>query len=251
MKKLIYYIAILVLLELGVSCGKNNSTPTGGASLTVINSVVGSDALITNFSNDYALSNFYARANMLYYGSYNSSSNEFGLKSGSIPLALYQLPDTTSKSTPVYKLQLNMAIGSIHTLFLTGQISSPDTLFTTDNPPYHPSSDSSVGVRFVNLSPGSNPVNITLSTSPNVNEFSGITYKSITSFKSYPATAGIKSYKFQFWDATTGTLLGGYTINGVNNGSVNSNKNIYRYHNVTFVLEGMPGSTDVLLINNQ
>lgn len=250
MKKLIYYITILVLMMPAVSCEKNNSTPSGGASLLVINSVAGSNGLVTNFSDDYALDNYYWQANILYYGTYYSYINEFGLKPGNTALTLYEYPDTTAKSNPLYKLHLDMANGSVHTLFLTGLVDSPDSLFTTDYPPYHPPGDSSVGVRVVNLSPGSNPVNITLSTSPGVAEFSGITYKGITPFKNYPATAGISSYDFQFWDATDGTLLGEYVMNGINNGSVNNNRNYYRYRNVTLVLEGLPGSNDILLINN-
>lgn len=248
-------IAVTLLQILILSCTKDKTLP-GSSSLTVINAVVNSNQLVTNFSNDYTLPGYYKNAQKLSYGSYSSTVNVFGSFSGATNLTLYQIPDTMPHSIPLYNLALSLPVASIHTLFLTGLATAPDTLFTTDQPPYHSAADSTVGVRFVNLSPGSNPVNITLSTSTTVNEFNNITYKGLSTFKNYPAISSVSSYTFQFRDATTNAVIASFTMSGINNGTgTNTSTNNYRWRNVTIALIGSPGGAGTaaqktLLINN-
>jgi hypothetical protein len=246
-------IVIFTLLS-AISCKKNNATAQGTAALTVINAVVGSAPLITNFSGSYQLN--YSMAQKLSYGSYNATVNEFSAYDGTARLALYQIPDTTDHSIPLYNLNLKLPVKTIHTLFLTGKVATPDSLLLTDNPPYHTASDSSMGIRFVNLSAGSVPVNVTLSTTTTMSEFSNIAYKGSTDFKNYPTIRVISSYTFQVRNASTNAVISSFTFSGINNGTgSNLSNNNYRFRNFTLALIGQPGGTGsasqkLLLINN-
>ena len=241
------FIYILALVQfIFSSCKKEQSTP-GTSSLTLINAVVGSSALISNYGNTDSLT-YYAGAQTLYYGSYSSSTNIVSSYSGLVSLSLYQSTDTTKKSNPLYHLDLNLPVGTIHTLFLTGTVSAPDTLFTTDTPPYHPPGDSSVGIRFVNLSPLSSPISINIKNNSATPEIASLSYKRITDFKSYAATSKISSYVFEFRNAASGTLLASYTLS-----NINAATSLVRFRNVTIAVKGIgdgSGPMGTFLINN-
>ena len=192
----------------------------------------------------------YLNANRLSYG----EAREFGNYINDIKLGLFQYPDTTTHSAPLLDLKLNLPVNAINTLYLTGIVAAPETVLVTEEIPSH--TDSVVGIRFVNLSPGSNPVNIRLSTDTTWNLVSGLAYKSPSPFSNYPVVAAINSYTFQFRDAVTGVILKSYTLNGINKGTgLNTSANPWRYHNVTIVLIGAAGGTGAdaqrtILINN-
>lgn len=226
-----------------LSCTKQ-STPAGTASLTMINAVVGSSpSLVTNFSGTATPITWYYNALKLVYGTWNATYQQ-GSYSGKQQLAVYRYPDTSSHSTPLFNVTLDLPAGTIHTLFLTGTVTAPDTLFTTDSPPYHPPSDSSMGMRFVNLSPGRAPVSVNITGGANGSEVSSLSYKSITDFKNYPATAGVSSYNFEFRDAATGVLIGSYPVTNINNPGTNAR----RFRNLTLALLGLPGDPASLKI---
>ena len=214
------------------SCSKSNNPP-GTASLTIVNAVVGSTPLYTNFGGPQVLE-WYSDAGGISFGNFE----EFSSYSGHQPLALY--PDTLAQSVPLYNLTLTLPIGTIHSLFLTGTTSAPDTMTTVDTPPYHPASDSSMGIRFVNLSPGSAPVSVDIQGEANGSEAASIPYKSITAFKNYPATSAVSAYTFEFRDAASGALLASasYTINATSAAYLT---NLLPYKNYTIALEGLPG----------
>jgi hypothetical protein len=95
--------------------------------------------------------------------------------------------------------------------------------------------DSLINIRFINLSPDVQPVNIRLQGSA-TNEVSGLAYKSYTPFKAYPGKAVLFA----------GTL--GYsqlTFEFVENGNVIKTYSIYvyspdtRFKNFALVLTGM------------
>ncbi len=243
---------VFLLLPVLFAC-KKSSTGSGTASLTLINAVAGSNILATNFSDTYSIEWYYS-AMQVQYGSY-SPYYETSSYSGTQPLKLYQYPDTLEKSTPLFDLRIDLLIGSVHTLFLTGTTSAPDTLFTTDILPVHPPQDSSFGIRLVNLSPGSGPVSVNIQGQANGSETASLPYKSITAFKTYPATSATGSYVFEFRDAA-GILLGSYTFDGVNNDAGNNTaNNLWRYRNFTLILAGLPaagttGSTQIVFLAN-
>jgi len=242
MKYLKYYATGFCLSLAIISCKKDNVPPSGASSFTIVNAVVGSSALVTNFNAGTALK-YYSTAQQIGYGSFM----EFGSYAGNVPLALSDLSDTTKA---VYNSVVNLPVHTIHSLFLTGMLTAPESFLTTDNLPSHAAADSSVGIRFVNLSQGSNPVSVNIQGSANGSEVSSLAYKSTTPFKNYSAKGNISSYTFEFRDATTGNLLTSYTMNGINEGVVDNNPNQFRNRNFTIALNGLPGSQGTFLIND-
>ncbi len=134
-------------------------------------------------------------------------------------------------------------LAAFNTLFLCGNAgASYDGIFIQkDNIVNH--TDSVLGMRFINLSPNSSPVNITLSTSPTVNEATGLAYKQITDFKTYPALQSTSSMIFQLRDAG-GTWLASYTL-PVTPASPYTNVGIpwARFKNITLMVKGLQGTT--------
>jgi hypothetical protein len=223
-----------------LSCAKQKVAP-GTASLTLFNAVPGSSQLVTNFTGTGTDSiTWYKSALKLMYATW-AANNQVSAYSGTQHLGIYQYPDTTSKSTPLYNLALDLPIGSIHTLFLTGTLTAPDTMFTTDVIPYHPFSDSSISFRFVNLSAGSSPISVNIKNNAYGSEVSSLSYKSITGFKNYPAPYNVTDYNFQIRDAASGTLLDSLDVKGINTSG--SSSNIRRYRSFTIAFMGSP--TDV------
>jgi hypothetical protein len=229
------WLVALLPVCLLLSCNKSKSL-TGSASLTIVNAVAGTQYLVPNFSGTDSLS-WYGGATLIVYND-TTVYDKFSGYSGNQPLALYQYNDTLPKSVPLFNLLLDLPVGSIHTLFLAGTIAKPDTLFTTDNPPYHPASDSSVGIRFVNLSPGSSPVSVNIQGAANGSEVANLPYKGITAFKIYAAGSAVSSYTFEFRDMSSGVLLGTTSMYGVGS---NTGTNIWRYRNYTIAIDGLPG----------
>lgn len=236
-----WLLVAMLPVALVLSCSKSKALP-GSASLTIVNAVAGSNYLVTNFSGTDSLT-WYAGATLLVYND-TTAYNQFSGYRGKQPLAIYRYNDTLPHSVPFFNGILDLPVGSIHTLFLAGTLSNPDTLLTTDHPPYHPLSDSSAGIRFINLSPGSNPVSVNIQGAANGSEAVNLAYKGVTAFKNYAAGTEVNSYTFEFRDMSSGALLGRATISAmVTAAGVSSDLNRLRYRNYTFVLDGLPGVT--------
>jgi hypothetical protein len=224
-----------------LSCTKKKTFP-GTAALTLVNAVPNSTpSLVTNFSGTDPIT--YSNALKLVYGVVDKTNLALAY-TGEQQLAIYRYPDTTEHSTPLYNLALNLEPGAIYTLFLTGTLSAPDTMFSIDTPPYHPISDSSLGVRFVNLSSGSDPVSINIAGRANGSEVNGLSYKNMTGFTNYSATAAVSKYTFEFRNAATGVLITSLDVADINKATFNQR----RYRNFTLALIGLPGSQKVILI---
>jgi len=151
--------------------------------------------------------------------------------SRSVPITVVSSTDTTNT---VFNSELKFNDGDIYSLFLTGQIGNVETIMIKENIPAF--SDSLCGVRFINLSYNSNPVNITLTTTPEVAEFSNLTYKQISDFKTYPALSTNVSYSFQVRDAVTSNLLASFTLPTP------------RFRAVTLTLTGVAGGSPALSV---
>src|SRR5688500_10295960 len=124
---------LITTLVTALSCTKQQSFP-GTASLTLVNAVPNSTpSLVTNFSGTGPIN--YQNALKLVYGVVDKSLAI--AYTGEQQLAIYKYPDTNTHNTPLYNLALNLEPGTIYTLFLTGTLSAPDTMFTIDTPPYH------------------------------------------------------------------------------------------------------------------
>jgi hypothetical protein len=207
-------IKVLAFLSLGlmVSCYKT-VTMTGAAALTIVNAIPDNQILYPNFAARSADGKtpvpltFYATAAKIRRG----GSGEFGSYSGTLYLSLSQSTDTM---TSIWNGSLSLPIGSIQTLFLAGDTTKVDTLLTTDAIPYYPSTDTSAGVRFVNLSTGSGPMSVNLQGNPGTQtEFSNLGYLQASVFKAYPAGDSVQNagYNFEIRDQATDSVLTTYT----------------------------------------
>ena len=225
----------------GLSCNKQANNVKRGAvsAFTIVNAVVESDPMIANLASADSVKVFYSTATRISYG----SSYQYTVPSGILPTVIYEETDTVH---PVYKNNIELSPAGIHSLFLSGVNSNqsmPDTLLTEDHPPFHSSTDSSIGVRFVNLSPGSPPISINIQGKPFGSEVGSLPYKSITPYKTYGASSISIQYVFEFRDASSDSLLTTLTFPA----------NPFR--NITIVINGLvkgagPQLLSTFLINN-
>jgi len=237
-KKIFFSTTVLIFF---VACIKT-STPPGTSALTIVNAIPNSNALVTNFygntGSQIAMGDtlqYYATALQIYYANWSELSSYSGKTSLSLP----QISDTTTSLT---NLTLNLQIGGIYSLFITGSDTvHVDTLFTKDNIPYYPfSGDSLIGVRFINLSTGSLPVLITLqSDSMHTPIANNISYKTVTPFQqlSSNANALANGYTFEIRDGASDSVITTVPF------STGSYPAMFPFKSVTICLIGQPGAT--------
>jgi hypothetical protein len=222
-KLLILFFVIQILI---LSCHKQISIATRieNSSVIVVNAVVNASSIATDFSSEPV--QWYNNAETVGFASYY----EYAIRSGVVPVMVSQSTDTLHK---IFNGALHFQPHKIYSLFLAGEIdqsgqSTADTLLTIDNPPYHGVSDSTDGIRFINLSPGSNSISVDIQGEVNGSEVSGLAYRAITSFKTYLATSNVSQYNFEFRDSATGNLLATWSYG------------VTPYQNVTIGLCGSP-----------
>lgn len=227
------------------ACTKNNSIK-GTASLAVFNAIVGSNELVANFNGTEPIK-WYQAAHKIIYGvqvnTFDGRMNgKFNAYSGTQHITFFNYPDTTLHSRPVIDLKIDLPAGTINSLFLTGTLTTPDTLFIRDHLPYHPVSDSSMGLRFVNLTQGNLGIAVNLQGKNVGSEAAAIGYKGITAFKNYAVDTRNTEYVFEIRDASNGNLLKTHRIDvgDAMNGVLSINR--YRFMNFTLAVFGVPGS---------
>ena len=211
----------LLLLLFGViffaGCDKDDGELTPLASLNVSNFVVGGKTVrLGSNKSDSAV---------------NMNFKQFGLIAGNSNVYLWPTGDSAN---PYYNKIIPTKDGDVYSLFLAGNVTTQiDTILVKENIPYR--TDSTAGIRFINLSPNSTPLNIVRKKTPTVNEVTGLEYKQMTSFMSFPGlynsadtflirnAAGTQLAQFNFTTATQP-----------------------RFANVTLVIRGLVGSTPAI-----
>jgi len=137
----------------------------------------------------------------------------------------------------------------LKTLFFCGQKGSYEGVFIeNDNHYYY--TDSVLGIRFINLSPNCEPLNVSLAGSPDQWEVSQLAYKQYTPFKTYPARWNTPNMIFRFKNAA-GTLLATDTIPHLVGAPPPGTINPYQFasltfgsrKNITLVVKGLQGTT--------
>ncbi|MBO9572079.1 MAG: DUF4397 domain-containing protein [Chitinophagaceae bacterium] len=226
MKKLIIFLIVLGVILPVIGCKKETLTTTPLASLKI--------------------ANFVADGSSVQLGSYsltvnNNRSADFTLLTGLQDIYVWPTGDSLN---PYYKSDkaISVAENDTYTLFLGGTPTAPASVFLKEILPTH--LDSTVGIRFINLAPGSPNVNVTLSTSPEVNEFSGLDYLDITPFKKFPAGMTNSNYIFQVRDANTGDILALFNMKGTSLATT-----VPAFRNVTLVLSGIVGGSPTTRIS--
>lgn len=236
----------MVCLFMLAACSKEKQF-SGTASLTIFNGVIGSNFLVTNFNGTEPVK-WYSNAKKIGYGSTtpainSSSNNDFHSWSGDQHLALFEYPDTTVHHNPVFNLRLSLPVGTINSLFLTGTIDDPDTLFIRDVLPYHPADDSSMSFRFVNLSHGTRKLSVNLLGKATGSEAAALGFKQVSEFRKYAMDASTNSYVFEIRYADNDQLLLTYPLDVRDqNASPTLKMNTFRFKSFTLILFGDPAA---------
>lgn len=254
MKKFkIYTLLLNMLFSIAFLSCKKEEPLSVTSSLIVANAVAGSKQLIVNL-NEGANPNYYlyGAASTLKYGILEANDGKLSVENTTQRIRLFQSPDTTTASQPLFDLKLQIARGSVNSLLLTGTVSHPDYLLDTTVPPFHNQPDSTFGVRFTNLSYQSKPVNVYMISNGERKDVEGLAYKGISGYKKYVALAETGTYIFEFRDQETQQVLAVYTLEGAKMAT----ENLWRYRNFTLALIGIPGTADpaqkqkTFMINN-
>ncbi len=225
MKFLNLYSQILLLLLASInSCKKDKIETTSLASLNVTNAVVGGTT-----------AKFGSRATTIA----NNNFAQYGLVSGSNDLYIFP---TTDSLNPYYNAsKFAVTEGEVYSLFLAGTPAAIDAITIKETIPYR--TDSTAGIRFINLAPNKPSLNVTLSTTAAVNEVSGLSYKAYTDFKSYPGLYN-STYTFQIRDAATAspaTPLATFSLTAAQ---------VPRFANITLVIRQNGTGVAVFRVNN-
>lgn len=224
-------IKILIISICFFACKKNENHFTPVASINAINAVIDLASIKINTigkKSNYAMitDQIAFGTNRIYYG-----------ETGTATLTAVASSDTT-------KLLFNKSVEltpDIYTMYIMGQMPNIDTLFRKEvNFPFiktdvsKPSAtDSVVNIRFVNLSPNSPSLVINIRNNT-VNEFNNLPYKTISSWKPYPAKLITTNYIFEIRNAATNTILTSYTL-------IATTSN--RFKNVSLIIKGLAGTT--------
>jgi hypothetical protein len=229
--KSLYFLSTLILLI--NACTKEHAV-IGTASVNVVNA---SPGVLNAKIKTVTVDGNYSQLNGVNYG----QNNVFTIPVIDPALTIVSGEDTTKI---LYNDNITSEPGNVYTLFLAGN-NGEDIILDKDDFPVN--IDSSFGLRFTNLSSGSPAITIKIAGVPAVEEFSNISYKAITSFKSYSAKkSDPANFIFEARDALTDSLYSTLAIR-----SVPSNK----FRNITLAFVGQLGQTGtsafkLIAINN-
>ncbi|WP_276089828.1 DUF4397 domain-containing protein [Pedobacter sp. JY14-1] len=201
------HLYLLISIAVITACKKDSIETKPLASLTVTNAIIGGSTAKIG-SNTATIG--------------NNNSGKFTFVAGSSQL--YIFPQTDSLK-PYYNNAISMGNGEMYSLFLAGTLPNVEAVIIKDNIPKQTAF--TAGIRFVNLSPNSEPLNVSFTNTPTINEVENLAYKQYTEFKTYiPGTA--TSYSFQIRKSSDNSVLATYTLTP-----------IPRSANVTLVIRGL------------
>lgn len=239
MKKILLTSAIVVTIF--VSCKKENSS-LQLASVNVINAIVGTPTLKVNYFGSLITWAAYTGAD----GSVNYAANKIYSISNAVTGYPFTIVPSADTLNPAFAGAINIQPGSNYSLYIIGQAPVYDAVFTQETNIAYGYADSSVAIRFINLSPNSPAVNITLAATPTVNETTGLNYKQQTEFKKYALAATIVTgtVTFQVRDALTNALLTSYTLPATAVSPYTTvSTTLSRFKSITLAIKGLHGTT--------
>jgi len=241
MKKMsLLFISACLCLSVAVSCKKELSTENI-TSLTIVNALPGNRVMLADLSGKPANQFTGDGVLFLYYGVYDPGSR-LSIPLKEQPLAFYKYPFVAGDQ-PLYQLSLNPKAGEINTLFVTGTQNHPEHLLVNEQPPYYTVKDSLVGLRLINLSAGSNPVQVKVS-GPGLSKpiiSNNLAYKSFTTYLPVAAGSNVGDLLVEFFDQASGNLISSFPLPGV---GATLTDNPWRYRNYTLALKGLPNALD-------
>lgn len=203
MNRVIIFLC-LTILTAGTACKKENSNKAiARASLTVVNAAPDVPSLNVNLSANPIP--YYLLQQPIGYG----SSFEWGVAPGDSPISIVSSVDT---SGTIYQAMIDLKAKAIYSLYVLSGSTKGDVLFMQDSIPYY--TDSTAGIRFINLLPDSGPLMVNLQgNDPSQTELSAIAFKQITIFKPYNASVLGGAYTFEIRDAALADPVAVFTWN--------------------------------------
>lgn len=249
-----YKLAAFLLVLHFVSCKKSTVSTSPLASLNIVNATVNLGSVKANFTGtNKTLVNYWAGiSTTVAYG----ANTAYGVNAETdVPLAIAPFSTTPLDTLhPVYRNTLHLVNGGLYSLYLAGQTGAVDTILVKESIPAY--TDSLFGMRFINLSYNSTPVNVTLTVGTTVTtEFSNIAYKGSSNFKSYQAKYNTAPDTIRVRDVATNTQLAQYVL--IPSGSTNTTTSLFpRFFNCTLALVGQTGVTSgtnalkIIRVNN-
>jgi len=211
-----------------MACKKDEKTESQLASINVINAAVDVATIkVNNFGKPISWTNLTGVDGTVNYTG-TTANKIYGIYQPNARFAfeVVSTPDTLRK---VFVKDLDLVVGGVYSLYLTGRSPNFESVFVKEDIPYH--TDSVAGVRFINLSSNSDPISVNITGNANGSGVTSLAYKASTEFKTYPAKSKNLSYAFQVRNVTTGALLASYTLATP------------RMLNVTLAFRGLVGTT--------
>jgi hypothetical protein len=233
MKNIKFWVAFGVLFHFTASCKKENTYQSANtATINVINGAIGIPSVMVKVNGKFNPGNTSSSSSL---SKLNYGSNAFFYAKGTtIPLQLLNGADTSNILDTNYDLS-----NGVYSLLVAGQspryeaVLVPETGF-----PFFPygikpgTADSVINIRFINLSPNVQPLDIKL-VSSGTTEVTGLAYKGYSPFEVYPAKLVNGSYQFQIIENGIVLLTQTLSVNATN-----------RFKNVALVVRGLksPGT---------
>ena len=222
MKHITRLILLFLLILFANACKKNKLEVMPMGSLNITNAIAGgTTARFGSYATTIANNNF----------------TQYSLLTGNSPLYIFPVGDSLH---PYYNdNKFFESATDSYSLFLAGTPAAVDAILIKESISYR--TDSTLGIRFINLSQNSPALNITLSTSPWVNEAAGLGYKKYTDLKSYPSLYN-SNYTFQIRDpANPNTVLTTFPLTAAA---------LPRFANITLVIKGPSPAVSIFRVNN-
>ena len=208
MKNINHLISLYLMIASTILLGcVKTGNQTGAASLTIVNAINGNNVLFTNMTSlgpkgvpTTPLQYYITAATVPNGGSWEGSYT------GQTTISLSPFPDTLQS---LYTGTFDLKSGLIYSLYLFGDTTKVDTLFTIDQIPTYSLADSVAGIRFANLLSQGSPISINLQGNPpSQTEFNALSPSNVSAFKSYPANSSIPGfYNFEIRDQASDSLL--------------------------------------------
>ncbi len=241
--KNINILFLLPAFALLLSSCKKTESANSYTSINVVNASIGTGAVKVNyFGRSINWKPYTGNSGIINYAS-SQILNIFNLNN-EYPFTI--VASDTSKM--IFNQKITMNPNAMYSLFTTGQAPNYDAVFLEEKKIPYSLLDSVVSVRFINLSPNSPAVNITLASTPTINVTTGLIYKQITDFKTFPLLKIIPtgSVTFEVRDAISNMVLTNYTIPSTplaGTAYPTVSVPLARFKSLTIVIKGLAGMT--------
>lgn len=222
-------------------CKKEANDQTALVSLNVVNAIIKGNTIKLNTNTVDSVKNY----NYKVFTIKAEQNPAIKLFPTNDPVAVYYDGPLLSNTGSIARS------GEIYSIYLCGPSVKSETIIVKDNlTSFY--ADSSIGIRFINLSPNSSPFYITLASNTNVKVFENLGYKEITEFVKFPVPGNTtaNSITFQVRNGA-GVIQKSYTIPLTTSTAAypslinypNTHLPILRFKNQTLVISGLTGTT--------